>query len=97
MNFLAIQLIKLYQNTLSYLIGNECRFHPSCSEYSIICFKNFSFFKAFILSFYRILRCNPFCKGGLDHPIEKMELADHETVQFISGEKIKKSKNCKKK
>jgi len=70
MKFLAIQLIKLYKFTLSHLFGNECRFYPTCSDYGIICFQNFSFFKAFYLSLYRILRCNPYCKGGFDHPLE---------------------------
>ncbi len=47
-----------------------CRFHPSCSNYAIQAYENYNFFYATILTMWRILRCNPFNKGGYD-PIPK--------------------------
>jgi len=69
-NKFFIVLIKAYQRLLSPLTGNNCRFYPSCSKYSITAFKHHSFLKAFWLSLTRILRCNPFFEGGID-PVPK--------------------------
>ncbi len=68
---LAILLIKLYQKYISKYIftGRNCRFYPTCSDYSLQAFKKYGFFKGFYLSFNRILRCNPFNDGGYD-PLE---------------------------
>lgn len=62
-----IFFIKFYQKTISPLLGSgKCRFTPTCSEYSLNAFRKYSFFKALRLSIWRILRCNPFGKGGYD-------------------------------
>lgn len=66
---LAVLLITLYQKLISPLTLPSCRFIPTCSEYSLQSFKKYGFFKGFIKSFFRILRCNPLCKGGYD-PVE---------------------------
>ena len=63
--------IRLYQLTLSPIIkslGFECRYYPSCSEYSKECFKTYPTWKALIKSSKRILRCNPLFEGGIDLP-----------------------------
>lgn len=65
-NKLFIYLIKFYQKFLSPIFPPSCRFYPSCSEYSKQAFERYNFFKALILSIYRILRCNPWNKGGYD-------------------------------
>lgn len=49
----------------------KCRFYPSCSNYGLECYKRFNFFKASFLTLYRLLRCNPWCKGGYDPVPEK--------------------------
>lgn len=70
---LAIYSIKFYQRAISpYLGGRKCRFYPSCSAYAIEAFKLKGFFKGFILTAWRMLRCNPFSKGGYD-PVDKNE------------------------
>ncbi|MBC8313460.1 MAG: membrane protein insertion efficiency factor YidD [Candidatus Cloacimonetes bacterium] len=61
-----IGIIKIYQNLISPMFPKSCRFVPSCSNYSKRAFKKYGIFKGFYLSVYRILRCNPFCKGGND-------------------------------
>ncbi len=64
-SFLFITLIKLYQYTVSPLLGPACRFEPSCSQYGIEAFKKYSFFKGFGLTVKRISRCHPW--GGHGH------------------------------
>ncbi|MFR1323794.1 MAG: membrane protein insertion efficiency factor YidD [Ezakiella massiliensis] len=68
MKYIAIGFIKFYQKVISKYIlkGAHCRFTPTCSEYALQAFKKYNFFKAFYLSFRRILRCNPYCDGGYD-------------------------------
>ncbi|MDO5026773.1 MAG: membrane protein insertion efficiency factor YidD [Tissierellia bacterium] len=67
MNKVFIFLIKIYRKYISPLMGsNKCRFTPTCSQYSLEAFEKYNFFKAFGLSVWRILRCNPFSKGGHD-------------------------------
>jgi len=56
---ILITLIKLYQLILSPVLGNNCRYFPTCSEYFICCLKEFGFFKGFILGTKRILSCHP--------------------------------------
>lgn len=64
-------MIKNYQNATSDK-NPTCRYHPSCSNYAIDAFENYNIFSAAILSIWRILRCNPFSKGGYD-PIPKFK------------------------
>jgi putative membrane protein insertion efficiency factor len=79
-------LIRLYQLTLSPLIhailgpGAGCRFTPSCSEYARIAYSEHGFFRATWLSAWRILRCNPFGRGGFDPvPAGKSSPCDHQS------------------
>jgi uncharacterized protein len=65
-NWLIVILINLYQKYISPLFIQSCRFYPSCSEYSKQAFEKYNFFKALFLSIYRIIRCNPWNKGGYD-------------------------------
>ncbi|HOJ62812.1 MAG TPA: membrane protein insertion efficiency factor YidD [Spirochaetota bacterium] len=66
LNKIAVSLIKFYQKYISILFPPSCRFYPSCSEYAKLAFLKYNFFKALGLTIYRILRCNPFNKGGYD-------------------------------
>jgi putative membrane protein insertion efficiency factor len=47
-------------------MGNRCKFKPSCSEYTIQAIQKYGAIKGMLLGFKRILRCNPFSKGGFD-------------------------------
>ena len=70
----VIMLINVYQKTLSPDHGwfksrfphGYCRFCPTCSEYSKQAFEKYGVFKGFILANWRILRCNPWSRGGED-------------------------------
>ncbi|MBE6425165.1 MAG: membrane protein insertion efficiency factor YidD [Thermoguttaceae bacterium] len=65
---LAILLVRIYQHTLHYVIGLQCRFHPTCSQYYILAVRKYGFVYGSLKGAWRILRCNPFCKGGEDYP-----------------------------
>ncbi|HSX03987.1 MAG TPA: membrane protein insertion efficiency factor YidD [Rhabdochlamydiaceae bacterium] len=68
MKFLFILLVKIYQYTISPLIGNSCRFYPSCSEYCILALRKHGALKGGWLSMKRIAKCGPWNKGGVDNP-----------------------------
>ncbi|QWE18686.1 membrane protein insertion efficiency factor YidD [Polynucleobacter corsicus] len=69
-NKLAIQVVRLYQITLSSFIGMHCKFTPSCSQYACDCFASHGFLKSFGLMLWRILRCNPWSQGGHDPAVK---------------------------
>lgn len=66
MRTLIAFLIRIYQWTLSPLLGNACRFHPSCSEYTLQAVKRFGVLRGGWMGIRRIVRCNPFVEGGYD-------------------------------
>ncbi len=62
-----IFLIRTYQLTISPRFSHgSCRFTPTCSQYAIEAIEIHGIFKGSLLAFWRILRCNPFNKGGWD-------------------------------
>jgi hypothetical protein len=67
---ILIIMVKIYQYSLGYFLGGNCRFEPSCSNYAIQAIKTHGAIKGGFLSIKRILKCNPFCKGGYD-PVPK--------------------------
>jgi putative membrane protein insertion efficiency factor len=71
MKHLMIGLINLYRKFISPIKPPCCRFTPTCSAYALEAFKKRGFFVGFILTTWRILRCNPFSKGGYDPVPEK--------------------------
>ena len=64
------KIIKLYQELISPLLGNNCRFQPTCSEYCISALKEWGFLRGSFLSLCRIFRCHPWGGSGYD-PIPK--------------------------
>jgi putative membrane protein insertion efficiency factor len=65
---LLMLLIRVYQQTLSRLLGPVCRFEPSCSRYTHECLRLHGAAKGSYLGFRRIIRCHPFHPGGYDPP-----------------------------
>jgi putative membrane protein insertion efficiency factor len=59
-------LIKAYQFFVSPLLGDRCRFYPSCSDYACQAIERYGIFKGLWISLKRILRCHPFNPGGFD-------------------------------
>lgn len=66
MKFILIKIIKLYQKHISAHTKAHCKFIPTCSEYAIDSIKIHGALKGSALAIFRILRCNPFSKGGFD-------------------------------
>ncbi|MDY0084200.1 MAG: membrane protein insertion efficiency factor YidD [Ignavibacteriaceae bacterium] len=58
--------IKIYKVAISPFLGKACIYHPTCSVYSSEAIMKYGVIKGGFLSFTRILRCNPFAKGGFD-------------------------------
>jgi len=72
-----IFLIKIYQTILSPLLGQNCRFLPTCSEYSINSLKVYGVIKGSFLAIKRISNCHPFGGHGYD-PIPKKKMKHYE-------------------
>jgi hypothetical protein len=66
MRRLILGLIRIYQLTLSPLLGSNCRFQPTCSAYATEAIKKFGVLKGGYLSFRRLIKCHPFHEGGYD-------------------------------
>jgi hypothetical protein len=66
---LFIGLIRLYQIVLSPLMGNQCRFHPTCSAYAIEAIKVHGAIKGGFMGLWRIMRCQPFSRGSWIDPV----------------------------
>ncbi len=66
MRHVAAFLIRLYQWTVSPLLGPRCRFHPSCSQYALDAIERFGVVRGTGLGLWRLLRCNPWNHGGYD-------------------------------
>jgi putative membrane protein insertion efficiency factor len=65
-----ILIIKLYQFIVSPLLGSNCRYQPTCSEYSVQALREWGIFYGLFLTFKRIFRCHPWGDSGYD-PVPK--------------------------
>jgi putative membrane protein insertion efficiency factor len=63
---LAIGLVRCYQKCISPLLPNTCRFTPSCSQYVVEALRKKGLVVGLCKGGWRLLRCNPFCRGGHD-------------------------------
>ncbi len=84
----CIFLIQLYRKYISPLKGRAtCRFYPSCSCYAVEAYEKHGFFGGSYLTFKRIVRCNPFCKGGIDKVPEKISFGRNKSTNSnMNGE-----------
>lgn len=63
---LLMGLIRLYQVTISPLIGPTCKYYPSCSHYGLEAVRRHGALRGTVLAGWRVLRCNPWSHGGVD-------------------------------
>ncbi|ACG57567.1 protein of unknown function DUF37 [Hydrogenobaculum sp. Y04AAS1] len=68
MKYLLIKFVRFWQICISPLYPSSCRFYPTCSHYAILSIEKYGAFKGGMKAFWRILRCNPWNKGGIDYP-----------------------------
>ncbi len=69
MKKMLVGIIKLYRKYISPLKRYpSCKYMPTCSEYAILAIEKYGIFKGTVKALWRILRCNPFSRGGVDYP-----------------------------
>jgi putative membrane protein insertion efficiency factor len=79
-------ILNTYQKFISPLLGKNCRYIPTCSEYAKEQFThNSSFFKAFYFTITRLLKCNQLFVGGFDYPIVQKEFKN---IQFKKNDVV---------
>ena len=66
MKKILISMIRFYQRYISPMKGTKCPYIPTCSQYGLEAIEKYGAVKGSILAAWRILRCNPFSKGGYD-------------------------------
>jgi hypothetical protein len=73
LRWLAVLPIRAYQLLLSPMVGERCRYYPSCSEYAAQAISQYGILRGLVLAGWRLLRCNPLSRGGFD-PVEDQRL-----------------------
>ena len=64
-------LIRGYQLLVSPMIGPRCKYYPTCSQYALDALREFGLFRGLVLAGWRLLRCNPWSMGGVDHACDQ--------------------------
>ncbi|MDW8096352.1 MAG: membrane protein insertion efficiency factor YidD, partial [Aquificaceae bacterium] len=59
---------KFWRSFISPIYPPSCRYYPSCSSYAIMAVEKHGVLKGMLKTFWRILRCNPLSRGGVDYP-----------------------------
>ena len=73
-------LIRLYRVTLSGWLGGQCRFYPTCSRYAEDAIRMHGAFRGTLMTAWRIARCGPFTRGGVDHVPAPTRSTGYDTV-----------------
>ena len=66
LGMVLISFYKKYISPIFHFWGIDCKYYPTCSEYTKQAIEKYGFIKGIYLGFIRILKCNPFSKGGYD-------------------------------
>ena len=69
--YIAIIPVRVYQRFISPLFAPRCRYYPTCSSYALGALRTHGLVKGTLLAIWRILRCNPWSLGGVDHVPER--------------------------
>ncbi len=70
---LVVASIRAYQHLFSPVLGQRCRYYPSCSSYAVQAVQNYGILRGLVLAVWRVLRCNPLSRGGVD-PVHEQRL-----------------------
>ncbi len=77
-NAVLIALIRVYQYAISPLLGQRCKYYPSCSNYAVGALREHGVIRGLGLASWRLLRCNPFSHGGYDPVPPRRACARHQ-------------------
>jgi putative membrane protein insertion efficiency factor len=85
MSRILIALIRVYQFAVSPLLGQRCKYYPSCSSYAIGALREHGVIRGLGLASWRLLRCNPFSNGGYDPVPPRRRCPDHHSEMRAHG------------
>jgi putative membrane protein insertion efficiency factor len=66
LRYITVKMIRLYQLCISPMLGQCCRFYPTCSDYAMEAVSRHGLLKGSLLTLKRLLKCHPWHKGGID-------------------------------
>ncbi|GAA1410506.1 MULTISPECIES: membrane protein insertion efficiency factor YidD [Oerskovia] len=72
-----VGLIRAYQSVISPMTGPTCKYYPSCSQYALVAIRRHGVLRGVRLAVWRLLRCNPWSKGGVDDVPEALRKHSH--------------------
>ena len=67
----GLALLRAYRLIVSPLYGDRCKYHPTCSQYALDAVRELGLVRGTLLAAWRILRCNPWSHGGVDHVCDR--------------------------
>jgi len=79
--FLLVYLLRAYRYAVSPMLGNNCRFHPSCAAYALEAIERFGAGRGTWLALRRVARCHPWHPGGHDPVPDGIGRSQHERLQ----------------
>ena len=65
--YLGLGLVHAWRWSFGLLSHGSCKYHPTCSQYALDALKEYGFVRGSILAAWRLLRCNPWSRGGVDY------------------------------
>lgn len=74
---LLVGLIRIYQRLISPMTGPTCKYYPSCSQYALVAVQRHGVLRGVRLAVWRLLRCNPWSRGGVDDVPEALRKHSH--------------------
>ena len=69
--WLALGAVYAYRYTLGSVLRPSCKYHPSCSQYALDALRRYGVVRGSVLTAWRLLRCNPWSHGGVDHAADQ--------------------------
>jgi len=64
---LFVAPLRIYQRVVSPALPSRCKYHPTCSQYAVEAIRSYGVLRGAVLAGWRLLRCNPWSNGGVDH------------------------------
>ncbi len=83
--FMLLSLIRVYQETFGRILGGNCRFHPSCSDYASDAVRLNGVLAGGAQAIWRVLRCGPWSKGGVDRPKRSPRRTRSQPEEALNG------------